>query len=685
MTELLSPAGSAEGVSAAVQGGAGAVYLSFSSGVRRGSFDLTEDEFGRAASFCRARGVKLYAVIDALPTDDDFSAAVENARRASRMGADGIVVSDLGLIWALRRALPSMPLHAGEELGIHNLDGVKLCAAMGVRRVALAREVPREDLLSIIKGSPIEIEAAIHGPQCAAFKGQCLLPALHGESLPCRRFCITDYPHTVRGRHPLAMRDLCLASEVEFLKSAGAAALRIDGRERRPEYIFAVTSVYSKLIGTGRDPAAEDMALLSEAYHSVDFTEGYLAGGNFADMMGEPYTGEDEDTPFYSAMRRSYLNREFQRVGVSFDVRARLEEPISISVTDDRGNTVSAEGASPELAFHQETTPTSIQTELFKTGGTPFICAAVNSDVQKGIYIAPQEIAQVRDSLLRELLTRRVSAEPRAESPVPELPPQPNDPKLPVLTVFSQKCSQLSTRLLSIAPPVIYLPLEEAVSGDKRLEPFLASERVSVCAALPPVIFDSELARLTELLMKARQLGITEVLAGSIGQVIFARRLGFEVRGDISLNIRNSQSLAVLLGLRLKSAALSPTLPSGAVRSMRKYMDTELQVYGREPVMYTAGCLVRAETGVCSCDTFGGISSSQGFDHPVSRGFGCRNTLWSAQKLHLAPRSREYLTSGLWGVRLNFTTENAEECARIAERYLELGDYEPSASARFFY
>ncbi len=685
MTELVSPAGSAEGVSAAVQGGADAVYLSFSTGERRGKFDLTEDEFGRAADFCRARGAKIYAVIDGAPKDDGFAAAIDNARRASRMGADAVIVSDLGLIWALRRAIPSMPLYAGEGLGIHNLEGVKLCAAMGVRRVALAREIPRADLLRIAGASPIELEVSVHGPQCAAFEGQCFLPEAKRETLPCSRECLHGYLESPRGRQPLAMKDACLAGDLEFLKSANISAFRIDGRDRRPEYIFAVTSVYSKLVGTGRDPDSEDMALLTGAFPAAGLTDGYIKGGNFADMMGSPGEEPEGDTPFYTAMRRNYLNREFQRVGVTFHARLRLEEPMVLTAADDRGNLASGEGGSPELAFHQETTPTVMQTELFKTGGTPFYCAGVTCDIQKGLYLNPQEIAPLRDSLLSELLSRRFAFEPRAESPVPELPPVPNNPQPPVLTIFVQKAAQLSQRMLSLAPPIVYVPLEEAASGDKRLEPFLTSEHITVCAALPPVIFDSELGRVTELLLKARQQGVTEVLAGSLGSIIFARSLGFDVRGDMSLNVKNSNTLAVLLGLRLKSAAVSPALSSSAVRALRKYMDTELLVYGREPLMYTAGCLVRAETGVCSCDSFSGIVDAAGFDHPVTRGFGCRNTLWSAQKRHLAPRSREYLTSGLWGVRLNFTTENASECARVAERYLALGDYEPSSATQSLY
>ncbi len=681
--ELLSPACSAEGVVAAVQSGADAVYLSFSAGEKRSGWQLSEDELGRAIQFCRVRGVKVYVCLDFTPLDGAFPAALENARRASRMGADALIADDIGLIWALRRCLPSMPVHAGRRLCVHNLDGVRLCAAMGVARVCVARELSLEQLSGICHNSPIEIEYPVHGPMCPSFDGQCMLPALNGaEPGPCGRYCISGFPAGVRERRPLSMKDRCLVEELEPLLELPIAALRIDGRERRPEYAAAVTGVYSRALGTGRKPSAEDIELIGGAFPAGGFTDGCFAARDFGDMLGPPGKEPTGDTPFYSAVRKNYLNHEYQRVKVTFEADLQLESPLKLSVTDDRGNTVSGEGDTPELAFLTEITPAMLRTELYNTGGTPFVCDGVTCHIQKGVYLDPATVGPVRDRLLAELMERRAGTEPKAEVALEELPQTPSPADPPVLTVAALKCSQLSPRLLELAPPVIYLPLEEAASGDRRLEPFLDDRNISVCAQLPPVLYDSELGRVTELLLKARQQGVNEVAVSNPGHIVFARKLGFTVRGDVGLGVRNSAYLAVLLGLRLKSAALSMDLSCQQARGVKKYMDTELVVYGRMPLLYTAGCLIRAKTGVCSCDSPPCLTNSQGFDCPLTRGFECRNTLWSAQKLHLVKRSREYLTAGLWGVRLNFTTENADECVRVCERYLELGQYEPSGTTQ---
>lgn len=683
MAELLAPAGCAEGVSAAVQSGADAVYLSFSPGGTPGKYDLSEDELGRACQFCHARGVKLYVCLDVRPTDARLPSALETARRAQRMGADALIVSDLGLIWALRRALPSMPIHAGEELGIHDEDGIRLCRAMGVWRVALPRELSFAELQRLSADPGVELEVSVHGPLCAACAGKCLLPALRGNDGPCPGLCLESFDADARSRPPVGLRDNCLVDDLEELTGLkNITALRIDGRERRPEYTAAVTGVYSRALGTGRRPSGDDRALLENAFPAGGFTSGFFSGKDMADMLGRRGTEPAEDTPFYAAVRKNYLNHEFQRVDVTFEVELKLEAPVRLTVTDDRGNTATGYGDSPELAFHTPTTPAMLRTELFNTGGTPFRCAGVTAYIEKGVYIDPIKLGPVRDALLKELLAKRLTAQNRAEGLVLDLPAAPGHTEPPILTVSVLKCSQLSPKLLSLAPPMVYLPLEEAVSGDRRLEPFLEARDITVCPVLPPVLYASELGNVAELLFKARQMGMSQVMVGNIGHIILARKLGFEVRGDTYLNVRNSNTLAVLLGLRLKSTALDLSVSAADVRAMRKYTDTELVVYGRMPLMYTAGCLIKAQTGVCSCDSFSGIPDSQGFMCPVTRAFGCRTVLWSSAKLHLAPRSREYLAAGLWGVRLNFTTENADECVRITERYLEMGTYEPPTTTQ---
>ena len=112
MIELLSPAGSPEAVIAAVQNGADAIYMGLGNfNVRRGAKNFTDEEFERSMRYCRIRGCKVYVTLNTLVNDREIAQAVESARLASQLGADGIIIQDLGLAYAIRQALPEIPLH----------------------------------------------------------------------------------------------------------------------------------------------------------------------------------------------------------------------------------------------------------------------------------------------------------------------------------------------------------------------------------------------------------------------------------------------------------------------------------------------------------------------------------------------------------------------------------------------
>ena len=132
MLELLSPAGSPDAVIAAVQNGADAVYLGFGAyNARRGANNFTEEEFAQAVRYCHIRGCKVYVTMNTLVGDRELAQALDLARRASELGADAILVQDLGLLRVLREALPDIPLHASTQMSVHDLAGAEAAAELG--------------------------------------------------------------------------------------------------------------------------------------------------------------------------------------------------------------------------------------------------------------------------------------------------------------------------------------------------------------------------------------------------------------------------------------------------------------------------------------------------------------------------------------------------------------------------
>ena len=284
MIELLAPAGSPEAVIAAVQNGADAVYLGMGDfNARRGAKNFTEEEFEKAVRYCRIRGCKVYVTLNTLVNDREIEPAVSAAKLASDMGADGIIIQDLGLIRAIRSALPDIPLHASTQMSLHDLAGVQAAAEMGLTRAVLARELSMEQIRFITKHATIETEVFCHGALCFCYSGQCYMSALIGRRSGnrgmCAQPCRMEYSLTGRmDEHPLSLKDACLADRLQELEEAGVACLKIEGRMKRPEYTAIVTGIYAKALREHRAPSPEEMALLEQAFSRQGFTQGYING-----------------------------------------------------------------------------------------------------------------------------------------------------------------------------------------------------------------------------------------------------------------------------------------------------------------------------------------------------------------------------------------------------------------------
>ncbi len=692
MLELLAPAGSPEGVVAAVQSGADAVYLGFGNfNARRNAKNFSESDFEKASEYCRIRGVKLYVTLNTLASDRELPDIARQAQTASRLGADAILVQDLGVLKAVRQAVPDMPVHASTQMSIHNLEGVKVAAAMGISRVVLARELNRREIEYICRNSPIEIEVFAHGALCMCYSGQCYMSAVIGRRSGNRGLCAQPcrLPYSVAGArkngYPLSLKDNCLVNYLRDLESIGVKCVKLEGRMKRPEYAAVVTAVYSRAIRSGKNPTESEMKALHEAFSRDGFTDGYYTGRKNADMFGVRDEREKSPDALFAAAKRAYLKSEFQRVPVRFAAQIRADAPARLAAQDDRGNIALVDGPVPQLAFHKELTKVSLQTQLYKTGGTPFICEGVKSEIDHGITLPVSAINEMRRTALSDLIEKRSVLKPRREGEFIQGFRLLNREEPPVITVSVLSLSQLSEKLLELAPNTVYVPLEEFNARDHMLARFISNPNINVAVILPRVIHDNELPDIEKMLRAAKSAGVSDVLVGNIGHIVMCRTMDFNVRGDFGLNIYNSQTLRMFKDFGLSSATLSFEMRLEQIRHISKSIDCELIVYGRLPLMITENCIVKTSTGLCNCSNFPGITDRNGFTFPVVKSFGCRNTVLNSQKLFLADKKNDYQSIGLWGARLSFTTENASECAVITESYMGKNDYVPAGFTRGLY
>ena len=689
MIELLSPAGSPESVIAAVQNGADAVYLGLGDfNARRGAKNFTDEEFIKAVRYCRVRGCKVYVTLNTLVGDREMRAVLDAARLASDEGADGLIVQDLGMAAAVRRALPDIPLHASTQMSIHNLAGVEAAAEMGMTRAVLARELSLEQIKFITKHASIETEVFVHGALCFCHSGQCYMSALIGRRSGNRGACAQPcrMQYSLGGRmddYPLSLKDNCLVDRLQELEDAGVACLKIEGRMKRPEYTAIVTEIYAKALKEHRKPTREEMATLEQVFSRDGFTQGYF-NGDKENMFGVRGEQDRETEKLYTAARRNYAEGEAKRVPVHFYTVCAQDEPIRAIAFDDEGHRSMAEGPVPEEAKRQGLTETYLTDQMIKTGGTPYQVVENRAKVDKGLFLPAAAINELRRKLISQLSEARSEAPQRRSLALPPLPRGTQAVGDPVRIYQVRTADQLSEELAELKPDYLYVPALVMADDFSLIEAFRQRGTQPV-AVLPRIITDDQLPIVYRALEKLFGLGVNEALIGNLGQIVMARKAGMKIRGDFGLNMFNSYSLDVLREADFLSATASFELRLSQIRDLQKPLPVEAIVYGRLPLMISDQCVIKNSAGRCSCQNPAQMSDRMGSVFPVVQDFGCRNVIYNAHKLYLADKQEDLYACGLWGLRLLFTTESPRECVEVAKGYMGLSGYKPNVLTRGLY
>ena len=689
MIELLSPAGSPEAVIAAVQNGADAIYMGLGNfNARRGAKNFTDEEFERSMRYCRIRGCKVYVTLNTLVNDREIAQAVESARLAAQLGADGIIIQDLGLAYAIRQALPDIPLHASTQMSIHNLAGVEAAAEMGMTRAVLARELSLEQIKFITQHASIETEVFVHGALCFCQSGQCYMSALIGRRSGNRGMCAQPcrMQYSLGGRmddYPMSLKDNCLVDRLRELEDAGVACLKIEGRMKRPEYTAIVTKIYSKALKEHRQPSDEEMETLEKAFSRQGFTQGYF-NGDKKDMFGRREEPDKDTEKLFTLARKGYSEGELRRVPVHFYTVAEKGMPVKAIAFDDDGNRAAAMGGVPEKARGQGLTATYITEQMFKTGGTPYNCVENRAQADPGLYLPASEINDLRRRLVSELSEQRAKPPIRRVGKLPEKPKgklPTGDPAM-IFQVLTEE--QLSPELAALKPQYLYVPLTLMTEKLDLLRPFAEQGTIPV-AVLPRVIADNEAAAVYDMLSRMFDQGVNEALVGNLGHAMLAKKAGMKLRGDFGLNTFNALSMEVIRQAGFISATASFELRLSQIRDMIKPLDTELIIYGRIPLMVSDQCIIRHSAGRCNCQTPGQMADRMGSVFPVVKEFGCRNVIYNAHKLYLADKAEDVYAAGAWGLRMMFTTEGMRECVEVAKGYMGLSDYKPNVLTRGLY
>ena len=291
--ELVCPAGSLPSLRAAVDHGADWVYAGFRDETNARSFaglNFSDADLESGVRYAHARRRRVLVAINTYPQAANFARWCAAVDRAAGVGADALILADLGLIDYAARRHPRLAIHLSVQASATSYEAINFYASRyPVRRAVLPRVLTLAQVASVVANVDTEIEVFGFGSLCVMVEGRCQLssyvtgqgPNLAGVCSPgsavrwretaagrevrlagvlIDRLAAHEtagYPTLCKGRYvvegtryypieePVSLNTLSLLPQ---LLEIGVRAVKIEGRQRSPAYVAQVTSVWRAAI-----------------------------------------------------------------------------------------------------------------------------------------------------------------------------------------------------------------------------------------------------------------------------------------------------------------------------------------------------------------------------------------------------------------------------------------------------
>ena len=166
--ELLAPAGSYEGLVAAINAGADAVYIGGQKfGARAYADNPEQEKLIEGIQYAHFHGKKVHMTINTLLKEKELQKELyQYLLPYYEAGLDAVIVQDVGVVKFIQEYFPGLPIHASTQMTLTGELGAKFWEEHGVERVVLARELSLREVEHVCRNTNIEVECFVHGAIC---------------------------------------------------------------------------------------------------------------------------------------------------------------------------------------------------------------------------------------------------------------------------------------------------------------------------------------------------------------------------------------------------------------------------------------------------------------------------------------------------------------------------------------
>ena len=662
--EILSPVGKKSALEAAVRSGADAVYFGVGDfNARRNAENFSKNDLKDICEYCHIRGVKAYLALNTLISDNEIKEALSIVQYACEASIDALIINDFGLAEIIKKAAPSLPLHASTQMTVHNNDGVKYLKEKGFERVVLAREISLKNLKEISEyanKNNIELEIFVEGAHCMCVSGQCLLSSVLGSRSGNRGLCAQPcrLPFKVKNGsgYDLSLKDMNLYRYFDEFEKLNIASLKIEGRMKTDEYVAAAT--YSALCFKENRPDKEkSLDTLQKVFSRSGFTDGYLTEKADKSMFGIRSEQDIEKSKQIKNSIHEIYRRERQSVKIKMNAVFKLGEKSSLKVSDGV-NSVTVTGDIPEGATSKPSKSEDIINKLKKTGDTPYFVENVDLQLEDNLFISGKTLSNLKESALNKLTALRCKTKPIPFYYKKEQADTNLNPQIKTETFLSvHNLNQLPKDPVS---DIAFVPLSSDINKVKKL-----IENGYNIGIKTPVYYNN---LSSERLKEFYDIGVEHALMQNICAFDKLKNQGFIITAAHTINIFNSYSLEYCPA---DYCTLSAELKDSQIKAINSSKPKGILAYGKLPLMIFRNCPIKANNGCKNCD--GIITDRKDINFKIYCEDGVTKMI-NNRPIFMADK-KDFLNT-LDFILLDFTDETAQEVEEIISIYKNNGNFD---------
>ena len=728
-TEVLAPAGSIEGLKAALYAGADAVYTGGRMfGARAYANNLSDEELSECIDYCHLHNKKLYLTTNTLMKQSEIYQLADWLVPFYEQGLDAVIVQDFGAFAFLKREFPNLDLHASTQMSVHSVQSAALLEKLGASRVVPARGR-------------------------SGNRGRC--------AQPCR------LPYVYEGKEQfwLSPKDICTLQILPEVLEAGVDSLKIEGRMKRTEYAAGVAAMYRKYVDLYRKNGKEgyhvekkDIQDLMDLYNRGGFSTGYYQryhgvsmmsmkrqnhygtegamlleqrkGGQLTfkalenlqkgDMLESATVAEDVKKGRIFSMKVRDAGR-LQKGGIwNRTYNAKLMEglkekyigkilyekikgklmifkgkPAILTVTYDGPEgriTASQSGAIVQAAQKQPIAEERVRKQMMRTGNSPYLFEHLQVVMDEECFLPMQSFNELRRGALEALQEKQLQAYQRKSDKSGKT--GENSPEMEKVEAEKSANDGKQEKKAKLSVSIERADLFEEmlqIEGVKRI--YLDSKcflDFRMCEQIPsmaqrcqgqkkelwyifPSLFRTKDQELWDQQMKQYMTCFDGMMVKNPEQIAYLEQIGYDGTwaADYNVYAYNKEAKAFLRNLGCSFFVCPAELTFKELKE-RDCDGDEMLVYGRIPVMTSTQCLKKS-AGHCqkTPDLFK-VRDRKGKEFPVKNCCSyCYNVIYNSVPVSLHGWSEEVRKCSPASVRLAFTTESNKEAAVVAKRFVK--------------